>query len=109
MERRPDNVQSLRGGGCWLAEAVVVPKEGVNDPEGEAILGGLRSLGHDSVHRITAGQHIAITLAAADAASARAAVEVMCEQLLANPVIETYRITVRPLAAEGALGVERAS
>jgi phosphoribosylformylglycinamidine synthase subunit PurS len=82
--------------GLWQVEVVVAPKPGVNDPEGESILRGLRALGHEGVEGIKAGRHFEVGVTAATADAARAAVEAMCDTLLANPVIETYRVTVRP-------------
>jgi phosphoribosylformylglycinamidine synthase PurS subunit len=76
----------------WTVEVVVVPKEGVNDPEGEAILGGLRSLGYGTVSRARSGRFFTLSIAAGDAESARADAARMADQLLANPVIQTFRI-----------------
>ena len=94
-----------RGQPDWLADVVVVPKEGVNDPEGEAILGGLRSLGHAGVGEVRAGRFIRLILACDSAEAAAAQATSMCEELLANPVIHTYQVTVReplpPSSPEG--------
>jgi phosphoribosylformylglycinamidine synthase subunit PurS len=81
----------------WIVEVVVVPKAGVNDPEGEAILGGLHSLGYASVQRAGSGRFFTLILAAPDADTARADAARMADQLLANPVIQTFRIeSVKP-------------
>ena len=79
----------------WLVEVVVLPKAGVNDPEGEAILGGLRSLGHAGVDEVRAGRFFRLILAGDSAEAAAAQATSMCEELLANPVIHTYQVTVR--------------
>src|SRR5215208_6174040 len=76
----------------WTVEVVVVPKDGVNDPEGEAILGGLRSLGYDAVQRDRSGRFFTLAISAPDAEVAREDAARMADQLLANPVIQTYRI-----------------
>jgi phosphoribosylformylglycinamidine synthase PurS subunit len=76
----------------WAAEVVVLSKPSVNDPEGEAIRNGLRSLGHAGVERVRAGRVFRLELRADDAASATAQLTTMCEQLLANPVIETFEL-----------------
>jgi phosphoribosylformylglycinamidine synthase subunit PurS len=81
----------------WQAEVIVVPKEGVNDPEGEAILGGLHALGYSGVDRVTAGKLLKLTVNAPDAETARYSVSKMCNQLLANPVIEDYHILLERL------------
>lgn len=89
-------------GRTWFVEVVVLPKEGVNDPEGEAILGGLRSLGYGGVTRVRAGRLFQVELVASDAGTARAAVVRMCEQLLANPVIQSFEVQVVDPAVVGA-------
>ena len=81
----------------WHAEVIVVPKEGVNDPEGEAILGGLHALGYSAVNQVTAGKLLKLTVNAPDAESAKSSVAKMCDQLLANPVIEEYHIVLEPM------------
>jgi phosphoribosylformylglycinamidine synthase len=81
----------------WTVEVVVVPKEGVNDPEGEAILGGLRSLGYATVQRARSGRFFTLTVSAPDADAAREDASRMADRLLANPVIQTFRIeSVQP-------------
>ena len=91
----------------WVAEVIVEPKPGVNDPEGEAVFGGLRSLGYAGVAGVRSGRFFRVRLQAADAESARATTAAMCDQLLANPVIETYTVTlVEDLDAEGVLPLE---
>jgi len=76
----------------WVADIVVLPKPGVNDPEGEAVLGGLAALGYADVRRVRSGRFFRVAVAAPDADSARVTVAAMCDQLLANPVIEAYRV-----------------
>jgi len=78
----------------WVADVIVLPKPGVNDPEGESILGGLRSLGYAGVTGVRAGRFLQVTFVAVDAEVAAQAVTEMCEQLLANPVIETYHVEI---------------
>ncbi len=69
-----------------------MPKTGVNDPEGEAIRGGLISLGYDGVQRVRAGKHYRLRVLAPGADAARASAEDMANKLLANPVIQTFVI-----------------
>lgn len=69
-----------------------MPKPGVNDPEGEAIKGGLHSLGYEGVQRVRAGKHYRLRIAATEADSARSTAEEMATRLLANPVIQTFVI-----------------
>jgi len=78
----------------WLARVHVLLKPVVNDPQGQAIQGGLKSLGFESVQRVRAGKYFEIQVEARDAAEAERQAEDMCRKLLANPVIEDYRVAV---------------
>lgn len=77
-----------------------MPKTGVNDPEGEAIRGGLQSLGYEGVQRVRAGKHYRLRIAAPEAEAARASAEEMASKLLANPVIQSYVIESVTAATE---------
>jgi len=76
------------------ARVHITLKTGVLDPQGKAIQHALAALGFDGVEDVRQGKFIEIELAAADAAHARATVAEMCEQLLANTVIENYDIEI---------------
>ncbi len=78
----------------WLARVRVTLKPVVLDPQGGAVLHGLRQLGYGEVSDVRVGKYLELTLAAADQASAEAAVGQMCDRLLANPVIERYDVEV---------------
>jgi phosphoribosylformylglycinamidine synthase PurS subunit len=75
------------------ATILVRPKEGILDPQGDAVESALRKLGF-SVAGARVGRVVDVELEAADAADARAQLEAMCERLLANPLIESYEIAV---------------
>jgi len=75
----------------WLARVYVTLKPTVSDPQGLAIRGGLHHLGFASVESVRAGKYIELSIAEPEEAAARAQVDAMCRQLLANPVIEQYR------------------
>jgi phosphoribosylformylglycinamidine synthase PurS subunit len=66
----------------------------VNDPQGNAVAEGLRSLGHADVVDVRVGKIVELSLEAPDADEARARVDRMCHELLANPVIESFHITL---------------
>ena len=83
----------------WLAEIRVMLKPSVNDPQGMSIRHALHSLGFPGVSSVRAGKLLQVRVAAADQAHADADVERMCQQLLANPVIETYTFTLEPVPA----------
>jgi phosphoribosylformylglycinamidine synthase subunit PurS len=76
------------------ATVLVRPKHGILDPQGEAVESSLRQLGF-TVGGARVGRVVDLEVDATDASSARATVERMCEQLLANPLIESYEIEVQ--------------
>ncbi|MBV8184814.1 MAG: phosphoribosylformylglycinamidine synthase subunit PurS [Hyphomicrobiales bacterium] len=76
------------------ARITVTLKDGVLDPQGKAIEGALRSLGVEGVASVRQGKVFDVELASADPASAKAALKSACERLLANTVIENYRVDV---------------
>ena len=69
-------------------------KPGVLDVQGKAIEGALHGLGFSDVSGVRVGKTIAFDVAAEDRAAAEAEVRSMCERLLANTVIESYRVDV---------------
>lgn len=76
------------------ARVRVTLKNGVLDPQGTAIAEALHRLGHGNVRGVRQGKLIEIDLEEGDPAKARAQVEAMCRDLLANPVIESYAVEV---------------
>ena len=76
------------------ATVLIRPKEGMLDPQGQAVEGALEHLGFD-VRDARVGRLVDLELGADDPEAARAQVERMCEQLLANPLIESYEIELR--------------
>ena len=77
-----------------LAKVHVTLKPGVNDPQGQAIRGGLHTLGFGGVEEVRSGRYFELRLDAQDFVTGEGAVKAMCEKLLANTVIETYRFEV---------------
>jgi phosphoribosylformylglycinamidine synthase subunit PurS len=73
------------------ATVLVRPKEGILDPQGQAVESSLRQLGFP-VGEARVGRVIDLDLSAESPAAARAELERMCEQLLANPLIESFEI-----------------
>jgi phosphoribosylformylglycinamidine synthase subunit PurS len=73
------------------ATVFVRPKPGILDPQGEAVLGALRHLDF-AVSDVRIGRVVDIELDAETPDDARAQVGQMCEQLLANPLIESFEI-----------------
>ena len=78
----------------------VMPKPSVNDPQGLAVLDGLHSMGFDEVSLVRVGKHIQVILEAESEERALRRAEDMCEKLLANTLIETYKVEVRQTDTE---------
>src|SRR5262249_54850272 len=85
LPRRPGR------GAAVKATVLVRPKAGILDPQGQAVESSLRHLGF-AVAEARIGRVVDLELDEQDPAAARAALERMCEQLLANPLIESYEI-----------------
>ncbi len=88
----------------WIVEAEIMPKRGVNDPQGEAVLSGLGLLGFSDAARVRVGKLIRIDVAADTEDAAREMGTKMCDQLLANPVIEEYSLSVKPVDGQEGRG-----
>ena len=76
------------------ARVYVMPKAGVLDPQGKAICHALSELGFAGVQDVRAGKVIELELAETDPAKAKTAAEEMARKLLANTVIESFRVEV---------------
>jgi phosphoribosylformylglycinamidine synthase len=75
------------------ATVLVRPKPGILDPQGEAVESALGHLGF-SVSKARVGKVVDLEVDASDATEARAQVDRMCEQLLANPLIESFEVEI---------------
>ena len=75
------------------ATVLVRPKRGILDPQGDAVETALEHLGF-SVSAARVGKVVDLEIDATDPAEARAQVEKMCEQLLANPLMESYEVEI---------------
>lgn len=76
------------------ARVHIMLKDGVLDPQGEAVRHALGTLGFSGVEGVRQGKVIELDLAGTDAAAAEAEVRRMCEKLLANTVIEKYTVAI---------------
>jgi phosphoribosylformylglycinamidine synthase subunit PurS len=74
------------------ARVTIMLKAGVLDVQGEAVRHALGTLGFAGVNGVRQGKVIELDLAETDATKAEAAVKAMCDRLLANAVIESYRV-----------------
>ena len=76
------------------ARIEIMLKDGVLDPQGEAVARALGAMGFEGVTGVRQGKLVEIDLAATDREAARAEAERMCEALLANTVIEAYAVEI---------------
>jgi phosphoribosylformylglycinamidine synthase subunit PurS len=76
------------------ARVTVMLKQGVLDVQGEAVRHALGALGFQGVNGVRQGKVIELDLAETDAARAEASARAMCDKLLANAVIESYRVEI---------------
>jgi phosphoribosylformylglycinamidine synthase len=76
---------------------LIRPKEGILDPQGQAVERALPALGYDDVSNVHVGRLVELDVGESGDVEAR--VGEMCERLLANPLIESYE--VQPLSGEG--------
>ena len=77
------------------ATVCITLKPGLLDAQGKTVKSALESLGFKGVADVRMGKYIELELNGSRAASAKADVERMCKKLLANPVVETYRIEMK--------------
>src|SRR5688572_1701748 len=96
-DHREDAVDERRSREGLMAQFVatirVRPKAEVRDPQGESVAGALRALGFE-VADVRTGKEIVVRFSAADEDAARDAARTMGDQLLANPVIEDYEVSL---------------
>ncbi|MEB3340976.1 phosphoribosylformylglycinamidine synthase subunit PurS [Okeania sp.] len=74
----------------YQAQIYVTLRPSVLDPAGAAVKSGLAHMGYENVEQVRIGKYIELKLQATDEATAREEVELVCDKLLANPVIENY-------------------
>lgn len=77
------------------ATVYVTIKEGVLDPQGNAVQGALHSMGFREVEEVRIGKYMELALDTSDRKEANLRVKAMCEKLLANTVIEDYRYEIK--------------
>jgi phosphoribosylformylglycinamidine synthase len=80
----------------YQAHIYVTLRPSVLDPAGTAVQSGLHHMGFATVEQLRIGKYVELTLTAKDEAAARQQLDQMCDQLLANPVIENYRFDLHP-------------
>jgi phosphoribosylformylglycinamidine synthase len=82
----------------YQARIYVTLRPSVLDPAGAAVRSGITHLGFQNVNDVRIGKYIEVSLNSSDENTARAELDQICDQLLANPVIENYRFELIPTA-----------
>jgi phosphoribosylformylglycinamidine synthase subunit PurS len=82
----------------YQARIYVTLRPSVLDPAGAAVRSGIEHLGFQNVASVRIGKYIEVSLDSADEQSAQVELNQICDQLLANPVIENYRFELVPAA-----------
>ena len=82
----------------FTAHITVMPLKELLDPQGKAVTGSLHNLGLSGVHDVRIGKHITLQLEAADETDAKGMAQEACKKLLANPVMESFDISIASAA-----------
>ena len=83
----------------YRAQIYVTLRPSVLDPAGTAVRSGLEHMGYGNVEQLRIGKYVELTLTAKDEDEAKQQLDRICDQVLANPVIENYRFDVKELVA----------
>ncbi|MCA1990975.1 MAG: phosphoribosylformylglycinamidine synthase subunit PurS [Coleofasciculus sp. S288] len=83
----------------YQARIYVTLRPSVLDPAGVAVESGLKQLGYENVEQVRIGKYIELMITAANENAAQEQLDQICDQLLANPVIENYRFDLIEVAA----------
>ncbi len=89
-----DSVRVIKEGDGMKARIYVTLKNGVLDPQGKAVMGALKSMSFDEVSDVRIGKYMELELDGVSRETAEGRVKEMCEKLLANTVIENYRVEI---------------
>jgi phosphoribosylformylglycinamidine synthase PurS subunit len=78
----------------YKAEINVMPLKELLDPQGKAVLGGLKNLEFTGIENVRIGKHITLEIEAANETEAKSTAESACKKLLANAVMEHFEISI---------------
>ncbi len=80
----------------FIAEIDIMPHKQILDPQGKAVMKGLKNLGIDNIHDVRIGKHITLNISAENEEDARTQVDEACKKLLANLIMEEYTFDLHP-------------
>jgi len=78
----------------FIAEIDVMPLKALLDPQGKAVTGSMKSVGHTNISNVRIGKHIQLEVEAGSKSEASAQVEDVCKKMLANLIMESYTFTL---------------
>ena len=81
----------------FLAKIYITLKPTVNDPQGQTVLGSLKTLGFGSVDSVRMGKYLEVKVLEGERSRAEEQIKEMCSKLLANPVIEDFRFELEKI------------
>ncbi|PKQ70686.1 phosphoribosylformylglycinamidine synthase subunit PurS [Raineya orbicola] len=81
----------------FIAEINIMPLKEILDPQGKAVLLGLKHLQLSEIKDVRVGKHITLSLEASSQQEAKEKVEKACSELLANPIMESYSYTLQEI------------
>ncbi|MFP4089273.1 MAG: phosphoribosylformylglycinamidine synthase subunit PurS [Cyclobacteriaceae bacterium] len=82
----------------FIAKINIMPKKEILDPQGKAVRLGLGNLGLQHIHDVRIGKHITLEIEASDEKEASQKVELACQKLLANIIMENYEYELETLS-----------
>ena len=79
----------------FLAEINIMPLKELLDPQGKAVISGLKNMGITEITDVRIGKHISVEIEAKDEKTARAKLEKACKELLSNPIMESFSYEIK--------------
>lgn len=79
----------------FAVDAEIMPMKGVNDPQGDAVLAGLKLLGFETASPVRVGKLVRFSVDAETESDVEKVATEMCQKLLANPVIEEFELNIK--------------
>ncbi len=78
----------------FIAEIDIMPQKALLDPQGKAVTGSMKNLGHDKISNVRIGKHIQLEIEATTEEEAKMQVDDACRKMLANLIMETYSFSL---------------
>ena len=78
----------------FKAEINVMPLKALLDPQGKAVTGSMKNIGLSEIQNVRIGKHISLEIEASGKEAAQKKVEEACKKLLANPIMESFEVTM---------------